>query len=243
MPACWLVRTNPACDNLIVTGANLADPSPQLPAGNRRAEVLALLRRTDRPLSVAEVAEAMDLHVNTARFHLDGLVDDGLADRTAEPRETPGRPRILYTSEGPSPGPRSYELLAEMLTGFVSSLDEAGPATVELGKAWGRHLVDRAAPSERIDPQEAVARLNRLLDAVGFQSDSCTTDEGIEVRLRHCPFREVAQKHTDIVCAIHLGLMQGALDELGAPVAATSLDPFVTPHLCVARLETRPAAR
>lgn len=220
----------------------LSDPPPQLPTGNRRAEVLALLRRADQSLSVAEVAEAMDLHVNTARFHLDGLVADGLAERTTEPRETPGRPRILYTSEGPSPGPRSYELLAEMLTGLVSSMDQAGPATVELGKAWGRHLVERAAPSERVDAQEAVVRLNRVLDAVGFRSEVRDTDEGLEVRLHHCPFLEVASKHTDTVCAIHLGLMQGALDELGAPVRATSLEPFVTPQLCVAHLQTTRSA-
>ena len=205
--------------------------------------MLSLLRRADQPLSVAEVAEAMDLHVNTARFHLDGLVDDGLAERTTEPRETPGRPRILYTSEGPSPGPRSYELLAEMLTGLVSSLDGSGPAAVDLGKAWGRHLVERAAPSERIDTDEALSRLGRLLDEVGFEPDVHPTEQGAEVRLRHCPFREVAQKHPDVVCAIHLGLMQGALDELGAPVATTSLDPFVTPHVCVARLETVPPSR
>ena len=225
-----------------MTSATLADPPPQFPAGSRRVAVLSLLRQTDQPLSVAEVAETMDLHVNTARFHLDGLVDDGLADRTTEPRETPGRPRILYSSAGPAPGPRSYELLAEMLTGFVSSLEDAGPATVELGKAWGRHLVERAAPSEHVDAEEALVRLNRLLDAVGFQSEVRATEEGAELRLRHCPFREVAQKHTDIVCAIHLGLMQGALDELGAPVATTSLEPFVTPHVCVARLETTQAA-
>jgi predicted ArsR family transcriptional regulator len=219
-----------------VTGATLADPPPQLPAGNRRAEVLSLLRQADQPLSVLQVAEAMDLHVNTARFHLDGLVGEGLAERTAEPRETPGRPRILYASEGPSPGPRSYELLAEMLTGLVASLDDAGPATAELGKAWGRHLVERAAPSERVDTHEAVVRLHRVLDAVGFRSEDRATDDGIEVRLRHCPFLEVAQKHTDIVCAIHLGLMQGALDELSAPVEAISLEPFVTPQLCIAQL-------
>lgn len=224
-------------------GATLTDPPPQLPAANRRAEVLSLLRRAGQPLSVAEVADAMDLHVNTARFHLDGLVEDALAERTTEPRDTPGRPRILYASQGPMPGPRSYELLAEMLTGFVSSLDQAGPATVELGKAWGRHLVERAAPSERLDAREAVARLNRLLDAIGFQSDARSHDNGTEVRLRHCPFREVAEKHSDIVCAIHLGLMQGALEELGAPVAATSLTPFVTPQLCIAHLEaTRTAS-
>jgi predicted ArsR family transcriptional regulator len=236
-----LVTTQSSDDNDPVTGASLADPPPPLPAGSRRAEVLAVLRSADQPLSVTEVAEAMGLHVNTARFHLDGLVLDGLAERTTQPRETPGRPRILYSSEGPTPGPRSYELLAEMLTGLVPSSD-AGPTTVELGQAWGRHLVDRAAPSERVDAQEAMARLDRVLDSVGFQPESRVTDTGFEVRLRHCPFLEVAQKHTDIVCAIHLGLMQGALDELGAPVVATSLEPFVTPRLCVAHLQATTAA-
>jgi len=52
----------------------------------------------------------------------------------------------------------------------------------------------------------------------------------------------VASKHTDTVCAIHLGLMHGALDELGAPVRATSLEPFVTPQLCVAHLQTTRSA-
>jgi hypothetical protein len=37
--------------------------------------------------------------------------------------------------------------------------------------------------------------------------------------------------------------MQGALDELGAPIAATSLEPFVSPRMCVAHLNpsTAPA--
>jgi hypothetical protein len=34
---------------------------------------------------------------------------------------------------------------------------------------------------------------------------------------------------------MHLGLLRGALDEMGAP-APTSLTPFVQPHLCVARI-------
>ncbi|MBI2245104.1 MAG: helix-turn-helix domain-containing protein [Nocardioides sp.] len=225
-----------------MTGPTLADSPAGLPARTRRTEVLSMLRQADQPLSVAEVAEAMGLHVNTARFHLDGLVEDGLAERTTEPRETPGRPRILYASDGPSLGPRSYELLAEMLTGFVSSLQDTGSGTVELGKAWGRHLIERSAPSERVDTSEAVVRLDRMLDAVGFQPESETTDAGAEVRLHRCPFREVAEKHTDVVCAIHLGLMQGALEEIDAPVTATSLQPFVTPHLCVARLEPRASA-
>ncbi|GHD90790.1 hypothetical protein [Streptomyces naganishii] len=56
------------------------------------------------------------------------------------------------------------------------------------------------------------------------------------LHLHHCPFREVAQRRPDIVCAIHLGLMRGTVETLRAPLAAEGLEPFVTPHLCVATL-------
>lgn len=222
--------------------STLPDPSPSSPAGRQRTRALSLLRHADRPLSVTEVAKAMDLHANTARFHLEGLVEDGLAERATEPREAPGRPRILYSSEGPPPGPRNFALLAEMLTGLVASLDGAGSSTVEMGRAWGRHLVERAAPSEHVDADEAIGRLTQLLDAVGFQSEVHPGEQSTEVHLHHCPFREVAQKHPDVVCTIHLGLMQGALDELRAPLSVTSLDPFVTPNVCIGRLDPTPAA-
>jgi predicted ArsR family transcriptional regulator len=229
-------------DNSGVT-TMLTDAPQAPPAGSRRAEVLALLRASQRPLTAAEVAATTGLHLNTARFHLDGLVADGAVERTSQPREQPGRPRILYAAQGPVPGPRSYALLAEMLTGLVAALPDAGPTAVAAGQAWGRHLVERAAPSERLDEAESLARLNRVLDAIGFRPEVRTTDTGTEVCLHHCPFREVAEKHTDVVCAIHLGLMQGALEEIQAPVGATSLEPFVAPNLCVARLQSKPSAK
>lgn len=219
--------------------AELVD-RPGVRLGGRRAQVLDQLGEAGRPLSVTEIAERSGLHLNTARFHLDGLVAVGLADRHAEARDLPGRPKILYSARGPVPGPRSYQLLAEMLTGLLASLKGAGPAAIEAGRDWGRHLVERAAPSEQVDPAEAVHRLNRLLDGIGFRPEAAPgrSARETELRLHHCPFRDVAERHTDVVCAIHLGLMQGALAELGAPVEATSLQPFVTPSLCLARLRT-----
>jgi predicted ArsR family transcriptional regulator len=206
-------------------------------------------------MSAAEMAEATGLHLNTARFHLEALVDESLAQRTNEPRDTRGRPRVLYAAEGAAPGPRSYALLSEMLTGLVASLPNAGPAAVEAGRAWGRHLVERVAPSEQLDADEAITRLNRVLDAIGFQPEvrdstvgkragrpsrytgaKADTEASTEIHLHHCPFREVAEKHSDVVCAIHLGLMQGALAELPTTVQATSLESFVTPQLCIARV-------
>jgi predicted ArsR family transcriptional regulator len=222
---------------------SLVDAPTPLPPGTRRAQVLGLLRESPRPLSAAEVAEARGLHLNTARFHLDGLVAEGLAERTSEPRDLPGRPRILYSADGPPPGPRSYALLAEMLTGLVASLKDSKLAAVDAGRAWGGHLVERSAPSQQVDVEEAVTRLNRVLNAIGFEPEAVPgkTKRDTEVRLHHCPFREVAQRHSDVVCTIHLGLMQGALEALRAPVEATALDPFVRPSLCVARLRTTSA--
>ena len=235
----------------------LIDAPSDVPAGSRRAQVLGVLRAAGQPAAAAEVAEATGMHLNTARFHLDALVDDGLAQRATEARARRGRPRVLYTAEGPAPGARSYALLAEMLTGLVASRRDARPAALAAGKAWGRHLVERVAPSVRIEQAEAVARLGRVLDAIGFQPEVRGPvpgeaadyargpsrveggDAGTEIRLHHCPFREVAERHMDVVCAIHLGLMQGALSELPTVVEATSLEPFVTPGLCLARLQAR----
>jgi predicted ArsR family transcriptional regulator len=220
---------------------DLIDAPTAVPAGSRRAEVLGLLQAADEPLSAAAAAAASGLHLNTARFHLEALVGEGLAERVAESRDVPGRPRILYTARGPIPSPRSFGLLAEMLTGVVASLDDSGRSAVEAGKSWGRHLIERAAPSERVDAQDATDRLMRVLDAIGFKPETRVTSKGTEIRLHHCPFREVAEKHTDVVCGLHLGLMQGALGELRAPLEATSLEPFVTPQLCLAQLRTTTA--
>ena len=214
----------------------LRDRPSEAPVRARRAEVLAALRSAGGAQSVHEVADRTGLHVNTARFHLDALVADDLAERRSEPRETPGRPRVLYAAAGAAPGPRSFGLLAEMLTGLVATLDGAGPAATKAGRQWGRHLIDRPAPSERVDAGEAIDRLNRVLDEIGFRPEVRRGTDGAEVHLHHCPFREVAERHTDVICALHLGLMQGALGELRAPLRATSLEPFVGPDLCIARI-------
>ena len=53
---------------------------------------------------VQEIADRAGLHPNTARFHLDALVDAGLAARAPKERTTPGRPSMAYRAvEGGGP--------------------------------------------------------------------------------------------------------------------------------------------
>jgi predicted ArsR family transcriptional regulator len=123
-----------------------------------------------------------------------------------------------------------------MLVGLVTTLDPEGAAAVDAGRAWGRHLVPPVPPTARVDALEALRRLDALMDEVGFAPETTIGPEP-EVRLHHCPFLEVAQESPEVVCALHRGLMEGALDALGAPVRLGDLQPFDTPQSCLARLQ------
>lgn len=222
-----------------------ADPPFSPALGDSRGQVLAVLQDAGQPLAVTEIAHRVGLHANTTRFHLDGLVGLGLARRESEQREGPGRPRVLYaaTSDAARPGRRSYRLLAEILTSYLATRARtpAGDA-LEAGAAWGRFLAERPAPSVRVDAAAAERQLVATLGAIGFAPEAVTARRERQILLHQCPFRETAERHRDVVCSVHLGLMRGMLAELDAPIDAARLDPFVEPDLCIARLAKRPPA-
>jgi predicted ArsR family transcriptional regulator len=221
------------------------DPEPAPPLGESRARVLEALRAAGEPAGVQEIAERTGLHPNTARFHVDGLIEAGLVTREAEERSQPGRPRAVYraTLAGPDRGVRSYRLLAGILAGLISAMmPDPVRAATDAGQAWGRYLTDRPAPFQRIGAAEAGRRLTEILAGLGFVSEPEPGPPGTRIRLVHCPFREVALENQAVVCSLHLGLMQGALAEMAAPLTADRLDPFVEPGLCLAHLSAAPIA-
>ncbi|MGH3192007.1 MAG: helix-turn-helix transcriptional regulator [Streptosporangiaceae bacterium] len=219
----------------------LLAPDATAPLGESRARVLDLLRAAGRPLGVQHVAEQAGLHPNTARFHLDALVDAGLATREPQPRETPGRPSMAYRaaeSDGPT-GQRRYRLLAEMLTSMIAGvMPEPREAAAEAGREWGRYLTEQPPPYQRLDAGQAIEKLDSALAEIGFAPEAVAEGGGYRLHLHQCPFREVAERHQDVVCALHLGLMQGVLEQLRAPVSAERLVPFAEPSVCIAELTT-----
>jgi predicted ArsR family transcriptional regulator len=215
-------------------------PEGGSPLGRSRAEVLGMLRAEDGPLGVREVARQTGLHPNTARFHLEALVSAGLAARSTEDRGTPGRPRIAYraTADGPS-GQRRYQLLAEMLTSMVAAvMPDPGRSAEEAGREWGAYLAEQPAPYQRHSAADAIGKFTAIMDDLGFAAAAEAQEDGTRyrLRLRHCPYREVALRHRDVICALHLGLMRGTLARMRAPVIAERLEPFAEPGLCLAWL-------
>ncbi len=219
-----------------------ADPPEGPTLGDSRARVLRVLQTAGAPLGVDAIATSVGLHPNTARFHLDGLVEQGLAERSSENRDAPGRPRALYaaTAEGIPSGRRSYRLLAQILTSYLGSTSRhPEKAALKAGEEWGRYLANGPEPFHRVDAAAATRQLTTALDDIGFAPEPVTAGRKRQILLHHCPFREVADAHPEVVCTVHLGLMRGILAELDAPLDAARLDPFVEPQLCIAHLASR----
>ncbi|MFR9787520.1 helix-turn-helix transcriptional regulator [Streptomyces sp. MB22_4] len=223
----------------------------------RRRAVLDALRAAPAPLGVTETAERLGVHPNTVRFHLDALVADGLVERRAEAPTGPGRPRTVYAVRPGMDrgGARGYLLLARMLLSrwALADPDRAREEAMETGREWGRFLVDPLPPFEQPTAEGSAARLLALLADLGFEPEPAprtpdpTPDAGERnapdrIRLRHCPFLELAEEHGQLVCPLHLGLIQGALARLDAPLTATGLEPFAEPDSCYAHLSAAGSA-
>ena len=160
----------------------LLAPDAGLPLGQSRSRVLDLLRDAGSPVGVQEVAGQTGLHPNTARFHLDALVQAGLAARASQTRTRPGRPSMAYrpVEGGGAAGQRRYRLLAEMLTSLIAGvMPEPGEAAMQAGREWGRYLTEQPAPYQRLDAGEAIERLTATLEEIGFAPEAAATGHSI----------------------------------------------------------------
>lgn len=197
----------------------------------RRQEVLQLLRGAQEPLTIAAIATRLGVHVNTVRFHLDALLADGLVEPAPVVAGATGRPakRFRAARRMDPTGPRHYLMLAELLVSSLANESDPSRGALTAGQAWGR----RQAGAADVEA-DSVVRLTRLLDDLDFAPKQ--TGHHARIELRHCPFLELAVDHPEIVCPIHLGLMQGALAAWDSPVTIDRLDTFADPDRCVAHL-------
>ncbi len=223
------------------------DPSTrthQVLAAPRRAELLALLRASAEPLTVVEAADAVDLHTNTTRLHLDLLVQVGLAERVTEQRTSPGRPRTLYraTAQPAEADDDSYRALAGVLADGLAATKDPGRAAIEAGERWARALDERAGLTGATQSVSVAVELEQLLDELGFEPEM-DLPHGL-IRLHRCPFAEVAKSNRTVVCGVHLGMLRASLHRLGAASERVELESFVTeePLLCLVHLDPETGA-
>ena len=242
-----LQRCAPGCTaNDQATGTPL-DPDVRVHralADETRAQLMRMLHSAPDPPDAHQLAQEVGLHVTTVRAHLDVLADAGLVTSETESRATPGRPRRLYRASPDAPSvvdADGYRLLAEMLVGHLAGTStDAVQDAMAVGREWGAFLVERPPPHRTTSSDTARAELLDLMERLGFRPEVAAG--GTQILLRRCPFIEIARDHPDVVCSVHLGILRGALQTLGAVLEARDLEPFAQPSLCVAHLtEAQPA--
>ncbi|AZI59403.1 transcriptional regulator [Nakamurella antarctica] len=209
----------------------------------RRDQVLHRLRDSADPLTVTDLAGQLAIHVNTVRFHLGTLVSAGQVETVRAAQGGAGRPPQLFRPvRGMDPrGRRDYQVLAGVLAITLANQSNPAQRSAEAGRAWGSKQRGGAAglnPLEvtPLDPADAVIRLTDMLDEFGFSPEQPPNGVPSHINLRNCPFLELAVDRPDVVCSIHLGIMQGAIEAWSASLAVERLEPFAAPDLCVVHL-------
>ena len=202
------------------------------PPSRAGAAVLATLREAREPLSLARLSAATGLHVNTLRDHLDLLAAGGFVRRRRAVPHGRGRPAWLYAASGRPRGSAvaEYAGLAAVLAELVSrTSDRPWDVSVEVGTGWGKRLA-QGREIECADPREVVVE---ILEELRFAPEA----DGGQVRLTRCPLLDVARSNPDVVCGVHLGIVRGVLEQLGADPGGTRLLPFVESGACLLSLQ------
>ncbi|WP_407343971.1 helix-turn-helix transcriptional regulator [Pengzhenrongella phosphoraccumulans] len=199
---------------------------------SRRA-LLATLSSQAGPVTLTALSIATGLHVNTVREHLAALTDAGLVERGRTAPSGRGRPASTYTAvrSGPSPVAAEYAGLAAALASTIhrTSSSPSRDAAVA-GTEWGRELARTGPTHDPADDVDPRGRVVQLLADLGFAPQPANGPPG--VLLTRCPLLETARAYPDVVCAVHLGIVRGALGAYGADPAGAELHPFSEPGAC-----------
>jgi len=203
----------------------------------RRTNIIQVLRDSKTALSVVQVAGIVGIHPNTARFHLESLVEAGLASRESEVTNRRGRRQVLYTGTLPNQTherAQGYRLLSQILTGVILAKSQnASTDLYEAGLEWGVYLTSRPVPFETLGEDEIAQRVMDKLDALWFAPELVPTPRSHLV-LHNCPFSDTASRYPGLVCWLHGGMINGSLRELRSSQRVVELQPSLVDHRCVA---------
>lgn len=214
-----------------------------------RRALYRLLSDRDGWVTRDEASEALDVPRSVAAFHLDKLVEAGMAETRYERtsgRTGPGagRPSKLYRRRAgevaASVPERRYDLAGSLLATAVADAESTGAPIDEslstaahaAGKVIGEEAVEAAGPlSRRKDRRRAVLQ---VLSRHGYEPK---LGQRGEIALLNCPFHLLAEQHRTLVCGMNLDFLAGLLEGLGTD---GRLDARLAPEpgYCCVRIRT-----
>ncbi len=155
---------------------------------------------------------------------------------TVPPREYELAARLLVQAVEADPGDRSRAALAEAARRLGTELGRAFRPDAAERDAAERDAAERDAAERDAAERDAVERDVAERDVEGMLTqqgyEPCRGSNGV-IRLRNCPFHQLAEQHRAVVCGMNLALVEGLVAGLGAGGWHPALDPRPG-HCCVA---------
>ena len=178
-------------------------------------------------MSREECAQAAGVDRALAAYHLEKLLELGLLEATyarppgrggagaGRPAKRYRRARRDFVLQAPV---RDYGLLAKLLADVA---DWSGGETRAAVEGAAREAGFRAGSAESAGAGRTPT-LEEMLRERGYEP--FTAEPGV-MRLRNCPFDDIARRHPALVCSANLALIEGLLLGLGSDPECALLAP------------------
>jgi predicted ArsR family transcriptional regulator len=191
-----------------------------------RYYIYQYITKRHQEVTVQEVADNFSIHPNVARLHLSKLEDVNMLASETKKTGKGGRPSRLYRLSDdviqlhfPF---RDYMLLSKVAIQTMLSLGEEGKEALYLtGKRFGVEMIEQEMSRKSLQGNalEFDQKLNLLKSAstlAGFYPEFETNGDKTKIyfQIFNCPFKEVAQDHTEAVCNMHFQFLKGMFEAL-----------------------------
>jgi predicted ArsR family transcriptional regulator len=211
-------------------------------ASAARLQLLESLVCAAEPRHLDDLAEQVDLHPSTVRGHLDLLEEAGLVERRTDHRGHVGRPQVRYVAtaraRAETNGCLGSGLLSDVLTAYLHrEADDPIATGTRAGRVWAAELVRSTV--RPTSGRDALGRVAGLLEELGFRSEVRCAPSGCVLVQPRCPFAAAVEQHGQLVCSVHLGLVDGLLEAVGSPMVSAGLVGDLEERTCAVRLRRR----
>jgi len=231
--------------------ANLVNAVTSAFGDPRRRSIYLLVREHPEGLTTSDVAEAIGVHANVARHHLEKLVGGRYLRVGQRNPSGAGRPAKVYAATEPELTLEfdvgQDDIVITLLGKALSRLPdhEAAQLAEEVGEEIGTQMA-RTMGTNEASQKSFRAALHVVADALSAHGFAAHAEhDGTELRIvsGHCPFGDVAIEHP-VICAVDRGMVKGLLGTLyGATAVELSASVAYGDDSCVTDVSAQPSTR
>lgn len=191
-----------------------------------RFYIYQYITKRHQEVTVQDIADSFDIHPNVARLHLSKLEDVNMLISETKKSGKGGRPSRLYRLSDdviqlhfPF---RDYQLLSKIAIQSMLTFGEEGKkALYQTGKQFGAELAAQQVASAKhsignLSFDEKMNILKSAATLAGFHPELHVNEDQSKIyfQIFNCPFKEVAVKESEAICAMHNSFLRGMFESL-----------------------------